>query len=468
VKVEVEFTQLSQAFAERIASHIRTAWPQVIIRNLNNSGEKESSDGSAVLVVRGDADSKSEAGSLTRTIVADDSAPIEEAIYQVDAKLARLTNTELARTDRKPLTKATMSRRDFLLGFIQKPSSANDEPVVLDSTCEAKFGCTKCVDACPAPGALTITNKSVGVSSEHCVRCGLCAAVCPVAAIQMPRFSESAYRTLLATIHSSPAPKKTLVITCHEASVRPRPWMEIEEVQGVGVMGLRQLAHAANSSINALVVYCPDGLCVGRETVKEAVKVINSKLREDAPLLAYVEGKDGAIQIDEIHGTAKRRENTIGVVTAPWKDYVNAVKSVSTSNSSAAGLGLTEIAINDSCTLCNACVDACPHHAIAIQLGELSFYPEECTGCGYCEEICPERSITLSPKMGPINISAAVVYRDEMIKCSSCGSPYASAKMVAKVSAMLQTDKMQKMCPACKERSVYRDLFPRTPANATK
>jgi len=462
VRVEVEFTNLSEAVTERIASHIRTAWPKVTIRDVKNSRVSENADGSAVLIIRGDATSKPEATSLiTRKIIESDSASVEETIFQVDAKLAMLTNTEVAMADRGPSVKGTISRRDFLFGMMQRHARVRDEPFVSESTCEAKFGCSKCVDVCPAPGALMISNKSVNISNEHCVRCGLCATACPVAAIQVPQFTEGAYRALLATMDASAAPKKTLVITCQEASVRHQPWMDVEEVQSVGVIGIKQLAFAADSSIGALVVYCPDASCVGREQVNEAVKTINSITGGGAPVIAYLEGEDGAGKIGEIHASLNGREKPPSAAVGPWKDYVKAVKSISKTSSDVAGLGFTEIEVKDSCTLCNACVDSCPHHALAIQTGELTFYTEECTGCGYCEEICPERSITLSEMAGPIKPSPAVVYRDEMIKCSSCGTPYASAKMLAKVSTLLQTDKMPRLCPACKEKGMYQDLFPK-------
>ena len=215
-----------------------------------------------------------------------------------------------------------MSRRDFLSGAIRKSSQPNDAPVVLQDSCEARFGCRKCVDACPAPGALTIESKSVVVSSEHCIRCGLCAGVCPVAAIQIPGISEEAYRGLLAAIQDSPAPKKTLVITCDEQSVHPLPWMDVEQVPGVGVMGVRQLAMAANSSVSEVIVYCPDGLCAGKENAKRAANLISSVANEATPVVSYVEGKDGAAQIERIHNSARKREGTLALTATPWRDYV--------------------------------------------------------------------------------------------------------------------------------------------------
>lgn len=42
------------------------------------------------------------------------------------------------------------------------------------------------------------------------------------------------------------------------------------------------------------------------------------------------------------------------------------------------------------CTLCLACVVACPTGAISYENERLSFRQEECTDCGLCLEACPE------------------------------------------------------------------------------
>ena len=42
------------------------------------------------------------------------------------------------------------------------------------------------------------------------------------------------------------------------------------------------------------------------------------------------------------------------------------------------------------CTLCLACVSACPSGAIAYEEERLSFRESVCTDCGLCLEACPE------------------------------------------------------------------------------
>ena len=51
------------------------------------------------------------------------------------------------------------------------------------------------------------------------------------------------------------------------------------------------------------------------------------------------------------------------------------------------------------------------------------------------------------------------VYKDVMVRCSKCNTPYASAKMVRKISATLGFGEMMPKCPNCKGLDMYEALF---------
>jgi NAD-dependent dihydropyrimidine dehydrogenase PreA subunit len=140
---------------------------------------------------------------------------------------------------------------------------------------------------------------------------------------------------------------------------------------------------------------------------------------------------------------------------------VKSLKSISKPEAQVKGFGLTEMEVADSCTLCYACVETCPHQgALAIQEDKLIFWPEECTGCGYCEQICPERSITLAEMVGPMNLTARTVYRDEMMRCAKCNIPYVSVKMFRKVSETLQSDEATlRLCQSCRQKDAYQNIL---------
>ncbi len=463
MRTVVYCSDLEPVLRENIAAHIRSHWSETVVYDeTNNINLSSNVDSQAVLLIRSDDFPATEIGAqLKETIVVQRTATVDEALFLVDAKLGRLTKSDMLHARKDVPRKQVFSRRELLLLPLRRNSiSSNDTPIVLDDSCEAKFGCSKCVDACPAPGALKIETDSVAVSSEACIRCGLCAGVCPVAAIQIPQFSEDAYHGLLAAIQSSLAPTKTLVITCNERSVTPQPWLVVEEVPGIGIMGVRQLALAADSSIDTVLVHCADGLCAAKENAKRAANLIASLMDENGPVVAYVEGKLDAAKMKEIHSSARMRNKPISQTGSAWKDYVKSLKSISSQQALAAGLNLTTMDVADSCTLCYACVDSCPHDALAIQLDKLDFTPEECTGCGLCAKICPERSITLSQMNGPIMVSTRTVYKDEMLQCTRCKTPFISVKMFKKVSGMIQgNESVIRLCPKCRQAEIYEKIF---------
>ena len=468
MKVTVYLADLNDALKARTESFIHDNWPHVAICSVNGNqpAKQENNDGATLTVASGSRSKPPPRTTLSETIIVNGET-VEEVLYLVNAKLGRLTSSEIARSDRPASLKAPLSRREFLFGMLSRsspaPDAQGDAPVVSAESCEARFGCRKCVDACPAPGALEVRENSLVVSKEHCIRCGLCAGICPVAAIQVPEIPENAYVGLLTALQNSHAPKKTLVITCNPEAVPKAPWVDVEHVPGIGVIGVRQLTMAASTSIDATIVYCPNGLCVGKEHVKRAVDLISSITNATPPSVYYLEGAEAA-EIKHIHDSAQKREGAFEPAANPWKSYVTALDNISADDSLATGLGITDIQIAETCTLCNACVDKCPHRALGIEGGELIFDPRECTGCSYCHQICPENAITLLERDGSIEFLKRPVYKDEMVKCSKCNAPYASAKMIRKVSAALQIDQMIPVCPTCREAGMYDALFGKAPS----
>ena len=115
----------------------------------------------------------------------------EQVMFQINANLGRMTVSDLIKTKAptKPFDRnVEYSRRDLFSGIRSMGNllqTYSDAPVIYSSICEAKYGCTKCIQTCPTQ-ALSIVNGSVVLKEEVCSRVGLCTAVCPVSAIQLP------------------------------------------------------------------------------------------------------------------------------------------------------------------------------------------------------------------------------------------------------------------------------------------
>ena len=48
----------------------------------------------------------------------------------------------------------------------------------------------------------------------------------------------------------------------------------------------------------------------------------------------------------------------------------------------------------EKCTLCGACVSACPNTVLEMLVDSLIFiHPQQCTYCGLCEDSCPDDAV---------------------------------------------------------------------------
>jgi ferredoxin len=86
------------------------------------------------------------------------------------------------------------------------------------------------------------------------------------------------------------------------------------------------------------------------------------------------------------------------------------------------------------CTLCMACVGACPESALMDGVDQplLKFLERNCVQCGLCEATCPEDAITLSPRLllGAAAREARVVNQTQPFHCIRCDKPFATRQII--------------------------------------
>jgi ferredoxin len=105
------------------------------------------------------------------------------------------------------------------------------------------------------------------------------------------------------------------------------------------------------------------------------------------------------------------------------------------------------VAVNkDSCTLCKACIGACPEGALldAPEAPTLRFIERNCVQCGLCVKTCPENALALVPRLSleetarqPVTLNEA-----EPFHCVSCGKPFGTKRMVDVMTAKLAAHSM--------------------------
>ena len=117
----------------------------------------------------------------------------------------------------------------------------------------------------------------------------------------------------------------------------------------------------------------------------------------------------------------------------------------------------------EGCTLCLACVNACPAKALRDNpdAPELRFQESNCIQCGLCKATCPESVITLSPRIDfkAIGAQANILKQEEPFHCVRCEKPFGVSssieKMIEKLSehSMFQDPKSLdrlRMCDNCR------------------
>jgi ferredoxin len=116
----------------------------------------------------------------------------------------------------------------------------------------------------------------------------------------------------------------------------------------------------------------------------------------------------------------------------------------------------------ERCTLCMACVSACPAGALQDNplSPQLGFIEKNCVQCGLCAKTCPEDAIRLQPRLapGPVRRQSRVLNETKPFACIRCGKPFGTLKgveaMIGRLAghAMFQGAAAErlKMCGDCR------------------
>ena len=91
----------------------------------------------------------------------------------------------------------------------------------------------------------------------------------------------------------------------------------------------------------------------------------------------------------------------------------------------------------EGCTLCLACVGACPTGALQDnpERPELRFQEDACVQCGLCVSTCPEKVIRLEPRLlfSDDARRALLVKEEEPFTCIRCGRPFGTRSSIERI-----------------------------------
>ena len=318
-------------------------------------------------------------------------------------------------------------------------------------------GCNACIEIC-STAAISADGDHVKVDPHLCMGCGACATVCPSGAMsyQFPRVAErGAQLKQLAHAYRN-AGGKDACIVFHEAQaaelVDALPARALPlEAWHVAAIGLDLLLPAIAFGAAQVVV-----LATGRGDA-EYLAALRSQMALGEAILDGLGLGGKRFALIEADDAAALERAFAALDPAPPAITTAATFLLSNDKRTAiefavehlarhaprrvdeialpAGAPFGEVRVDrDKCTMCMACVGACPESALMDGVDQplLKFLERNCVQCGLCEATCPEDAIRLSPRLvlTPAAREARVVNETQPFNCVSCGKPFGTRQMV--------------------------------------
>ena len=411
--------------------------------------------------------------------------------------------------------RAVLKARD-LVGAFDKPRYITFSEQLCAHSRSQIVGCTRCLDLCPT-GAIVPAGDHVAIDANICAGCGQCAAVCPTGAatyaLPPPDALLRKLRTLLVTYRE--AGGEHAVVLLHDdphgaplidalarfgdglpAHVLP---FSVNEVTQVGLEAVAALFAYGASAVRLLL----------RARPRHDVTGLTRTIALAEPILAglgFGMGRIATIETDdpELLGETLRAIPAMAVAPHPasflpvgdkrgvlrfaLRELHRAAPRPADSITLPAHAPFGAVEVDTAgCTLCLACVAACPTGALTDdpERPMLRFTEQVCVQCGLCQATCPEKVITLKPRLDfRASLTGARVLKEEQpFCCVRCGKPFGVKSTIERVVAKL-ADKhwmfkeslerldLIRMCDDCRVAFVSEKEFdpygpPRTPVRTT-
>jgi ferredoxin len=370
-----------------------------------------------------------------------------------------------------------------LVGEFSKPRFTQYRERICAHGRSGKVGCTQCLDVC-STGAISADGDHVKVESHLCAGCGGCATVCPSGAMThaYPSVPDLGMRlkTLLSTYRDAGGEDACILIHDLEAgrdAVRGVGRRAGYGARGQGARGAGrglparaiplECFHIASIGMDLLLGAVSYGasqvavLATGREPEGYVAALKKQMAYAEAILqgLGYpgthfmvVEGADLENQLWGLQPAAtveKAATFNLSVEKRTSLDFAFDFLSKSKPRdiSLPAGAPFGAITVNkQTCTLCKACIGACPEGALldSPEAPVLRFIERNCVQCGLCEKTCPENAIALVPRLSLAEKAKRpeTLHEAEPFLCVRCGKPFGTKRMVEAMTGKLGAHSM--------------------------
>lgn len=379
-----------------------------------------------------------------------------------------------------------------LVGEFEKPIYVNYNPDICAHARSTKIGCRNCLDNCPT-GAISPNGDTVLINPAICGGCGNCSAVCPTGAVSYsyPERQDFIQRIqiLAQSYRDAGGANPTLVLhdESHGAGLiammarfgRGLPTNAIPlAVYSVFQTGHEAIAAAFAAGFVHVALVVPPDKPHDLPAIESQVELMQVFLRElgyGSERLSIINERDpdaleahlytlpavNPINAANFAATGSKRDIARIALAALNKVAPQPQEVVALPDNAPYGRLAVDV---ENCTLCLACVGACPAGALSDdeERPRVSFNEAACVQCGLCVTTCPERVINLEPRF---NFSATVldpvtIKEEEPFECVSCGRPFGTKSTIERIVTKLEgrhamfqnTDQINiiKMCDDCR------------------
>ena len=373
-----------------------------------------------------------------------------------------------------PSQPAAVARAMFdisdLVGEFEKPLYVQYDASICAHARSTKVGCSNCLDNCPT-GAITPTGDTVSIDPAICGGCGNCSAVCPTGAVSYSypdrtdviRRVQSLAQTYRAAggdnpvlvLHDERHGAKLIAMMARFGRGLPANAIPLS-IYSVFQTGHETLAAAFAAGFEHVVVVVPPDQAHDLPALESQVALMQAFLGElgyGAERLTIANERDPDALEDILYRLPKVDAITASAIAATGGKRDIARIALSALNK-AAPQPQDVIALPDSapygrlavdvenCTLCLACVGACPAGALNDdeERPRVSFNEAACVQCGLCVATCPERVIKLEPRFNftASAIDPVTIKEEEPFECVSCGRPFGTKSTIERIVAKLE------------------------------
>jgi ferredoxin len=393
-----------------------------------------------------------------------------------------------------------------LVGTFDKPKFVSLHEDLCAHSRSRITGCTRCLELCPT-GAITPAGDHVAIDPYVCGGCGDCAAACPTGAVtyELPDIRGQLRRLRKLIFAYYEASGKNPVLLLHDAG-HGEPLIDALARFGAGLpanvipIAVNEVTQVGLETVAAAFAYGATGLHLltrakpkhdlsGLYRTVATADVALGALGYGAGLVATIETDDpDALRAALDHAPAGTAapvpagflpEGTKrGLLELSFRELHRAAPSPVDAVALPAGAPFGALAYDaEACTLCLACVGACPTAALTDnpERPMLRFTESLCVQCGLCAATCPEDAIQgLVPRLDfpAWDEPKRVLKEEEPFHCVACAKAFGTKSAIEAVVKKLadrhwmfagaagqERIRVLMMCEDCRVEAVVNESF---------